>query len=51
LKAEAYAYYVATADIGLKPRSKSELDKYFPGASQSYLTRAKISEKDLFNIE
>ena len=50
-KAEAYAYFVATADIGLRPKSKSQLDKYFPGASQSYLTRAKISEQDFFNID
>jgi hypothetical protein len=44
-KAEVYAYYIATADIGLRPRSKAEILSFFPGTNQKYLISAQITER------
>jgi hypothetical protein len=44
-KAEIYAYYIATADIGLRPRSKADILSFFPGNNQRYLISAQITER------
>jgi hypothetical protein len=40
-----YAYYIATADIGLRPRSKADILSFFPGTNQRYLISAQITER------
>lgn len=50
-KAAYLAYYIATAELGLRARGKPAIEAYFPGTRIENIVKAKIDESDLKAID